>query len=167
MVGAILWLPRQGDIPLEMVLQLGVASRLLGSEIPVVDQSYCCHRKKTAIGWIFKQLLGRTILGPTESKMWILPPGSGIQVHSQDVSPQYPRISQADLGSLDLPYRENVMEEMFGCWFAFPCEIGGLPCSHTVRWNCYWKTTSEQAFSSSVWLSAHRMLGKLGSFKEA
>ena len=31
---AILWLPRRGDIHLEMRQQLAVASRLLASEIP-------------------------------------------------------------------------------------------------------------------------------------
>ena len=28
---------------------------------------------------------------------------------------------QTDLGSLDLSYRENVMEQMFGCCFEFAC----------------------------------------------
>ena len=35
-------------------------------------------RKKTAIGWIFKQLLGCTALGAPEKKMQILPPTPGI-----------------------------------------------------------------------------------------
>ena len=38
--------------------------------------------------------------------------------YTQGVSSQDPRIFQMDLGSLDLSYRKNVMEQMFGCWFA-------------------------------------------------
>ena len=56
-----------------------------------------------------------------------------MQIQTHSVYLQDPRIFQTDLGSLDLSYRENVMEETFGCWFAFPCEIGGLPYGHTVR----------------------------------
>ena len=59
-----------------------------------------------------------------------------------------------------------MMEQMFGCWFAFPCECEALPYGNNVRGNCYWKTTSKKAFSSSVWLSSHRMLTKLCSFEE-
>lgn len=77
----------------------------------------------------------------------ILPLSSSAQLHTQDVSPQYPRIFPKDLGSLDFFYRDNVMGPTFGCWFHFLCAFGGLPCGHTFRGNCYWKTTSKQAFS--------------------
>ena len=50
---------------------------------------------------------------------------------------------------------------MFGYWFAFPCECAGPPYVNIVRGNCFWKMTTKQAFSNSVWLSAQRMLGKL------
>ena len=40
------------------------------------------------------------------------------------------------------------------------------PYDHTLRGHCDWKMNSKQAFSSSVWLSAHRMLGTLRSFKD-
>ena len=79
--------------------------------------------KKTTIGWTFKQLLSHIILGPAERKMRILPTNSSIQFHTQDVSPQYPRIFQTDLGSLDLSCRENMMEQTLGC---FPWECGGV-----------------------------------------
>ena len=39
--------------------------------------------KKTAIGWIFKQLQGRAVLRHPDRKMRILPPWSGIQVHTK------------------------------------------------------------------------------------
>ena len=91
-----------------------------------VEQSSSFRSKKTAIGWFFKQLLGHAALGPTKRKVGILPPRPSIQVHTQGVSPQNPRIFQTDLGSRDLSYRENMMELMFGYWFAFPCECGFL-----------------------------------------
>ena len=72
---------------------------------------------------------------PSREENANLPTKSSIQFHTQDVSPQYPRISQTDLGSLDLSYRENTMEQMFGCWFAFPCEYGALPYSRILRGN--------------------------------
>ena len=48
--------------------------------------------------------------------MLILPRRSSIQVHTQYVSLQYPRIFQTDLGSLDPSYRENLMEQTFWCF---------------------------------------------------
>ena len=91
-------------------------------------------------------------------KMLSLPRRSSIQVHTQYVSLEYPRISQTDLGSLDPSYRENSMEQTFWCLFAYPCECGGFPYCNTVRGNFYLKITSKQEFLSSVLLSAHRML---------
>ena len=55
--------------------------------------------------------------------MRILPTNSSIQFHTQDVSPQYPRIFQTDLGSLDLSCKENMMEQTLGC---FLWECGGV-----------------------------------------
>ena len=43
-------------------------------------------------------------------KIPILPTRFNNQVHIQYVSLKYPRIFQADLGSLDLSYRDNLME---------------------------------------------------------
>lgn len=54
----------------------------------------------------------------------------------------------------------------FECWFASPWECGGLPYGHTVRVSWYQKMTSKEAFLSSVWLSAHRMLVKVCSFEK-
>ena len=70
-------------------------------------------------------------------KILILPTQFNNQVHTQYVSLKYPRIFQTDLGSLDLSYRENLMEQTFGCLFAFPSECGCLPYGDTVRGNCY------------------------------
>ena len=63
-------------------------------------------------------------------------------------------------------YGENVMEQMFGSWIALLCEYGGHPYCHSIMGNCYWKITCKQAFPSSVWLSAHRLLGKYCSFEK-
>ena len=94
------------------------------------------RNEKTAIGWIIKQVLGCTTLGPTEKKMGILPPRSGIQVHTLGVYLQDPSIIQSNLGPLDPSYRKNGLEETFGCWFAFPYECGDLPYSLSLRGNC-------------------------------
>ena len=66
-------------------------------------------------------------------KMLILSTRSSIQVHTQYVSLQYPRIFQTNLGSLDLSYSENLMEQTSGCLFAFLCECGGLPYGNTGK----------------------------------
>ena len=60
--------------------------------------------------------------------MWILPSRSGIQVRTQDVSPQYPRIFQTDLGSLDLSYRENMVGGTdWNVCLLFPESVGAFP----------------------------------------
>ena len=123
-------------------------------------------RSKITIVWIFKQLLGSTLLWPSERKLQILPTRSRIQVHTQDVAPPYPWIFQTDLGLLYCSYMENVMELMSGCWFAFVCDFWWLPCRHIIKGNCYWKMSFKQAFSSCLWLSVCRRLGKLCSFEE-
>ena len=123
--------------------------------------------EKTAIGWIFKQLLGHPALGPTESKMQILhlPSKPNIQVNAHGVSAHFPNF-QKDLGSLDRSSRENVMEQMFGCRFALPCECGDPPYALRLRGNCKWKMTSKQVLSSSMCYSAQSILGMLSSFEE-
>ena len=45
-------------------------------------------------------------------------------------------------------YRENVMEQMFGCWIAFSCECGGHPYCHNIMGSCCWKMTWKQAFQA-------------------
>lgn len=130
------------------------------------NKALAVRTKKGGTGWVLKELLGCTILWATERKMQILPARSSAQLHTQDVSPQCPRIFQKDLGSLDFFYRDNVMGPTFGCWFHFPCAFGGLPCGHTFRGNCYWKMTSKQAFSICMLPLAHRMVGKLWFFEE-
>ena len=47
-----------------------------------------------------------------------------------------------------------MMDQMLRRWFCFPCDCVALPYTHPVRGNWYWKMTSKQAFSSSMWLSA-------------
>ena len=56
------------------------------------------RRKKTAIAWIFKQLLGCTSLGAPERKMPILPLRPSIQVDTQAGSknvPDRPRLPRS------------------------------------------------------------------------
>ena len=54
--------------------------------------------------------LGHLTLRPIRRKVGILQRSSGIQVHTQGVSPQDTTIFQTDLGSLGLSYWENVMD---------------------------------------------------------
>ena len=62
-------LPRLADIPLQMGQRLGVGSRLLASQISKgLTKDIAVTSKKTATGWIFRQLQGGTFLGPTERK---------------------------------------------------------------------------------------------------
>ena len=68
--------------------------------------------------------------------MGILPQSSSIQVHTQGVSSQDTTIFQTDLGSLDLSYREIVMEQTFGCWFVSFFESGELPYGVSLRGIC-------------------------------
>ena len=66
---AVLLLPRLADIPLQMGQRLGVGSRLLASQISKgLTKDIAVTSKKTATGWIFRQLQGGTFLGPTERK---------------------------------------------------------------------------------------------------
>ena len=165
-LSAILLLPRFVDIPVERTLTQEVISCLLASEIPMfLTKAIAVKVQKQH--WIDFQAVAKPQLSRVNQEtMLILSSRCNIQVHTQYVSLQYPRIFKTDLGSLDPSYRENLMEQTFGCLFAFPSECGCLPYGDIVRGNCYWKMTYEQAFSSSVLLSAHRMLGKLCSFDE-
>ena len=70
---------------------------------------------------------------PAERKMQILPLRPSIQVDTQGVSPQDPRMFQTDLGSLDLSCRGNKMEQTFGCCFDVPCECGAPPYEQGLR----------------------------------
>ena len=102
MLSAMLWLPRRGDFTLDMAQQLGIVSQLLVSEITMGETNLLLSevRKQQLEG--LSRRLGCPTLGPTKRKMGILPPRSGIQVHTQGVSLQDPTVFQADLGSLDL-----------------------------------------------------------------
>ena len=121
--------------------------------------------EKTAIGWIFVQLLGHTALGSTKRNMGFLPQRSSINVNTQFVYPQNPGIFHIDLGSVDHSYRENMMKQTFGFWFPFP--MSGRPSLWSQsQGKLRLKITSRKTLSSSVRLSAHRTLGKLSSFVE-
>ena len=98
--------------------------------------------------------------------MQILPSRSYIQVDTHGVSPQFPRCFGTGLHSLNHSYRENLMEKMFGCWFAIPCDCGDLCCGLRLRGNSECKKTCKQVLSSSECHSAHSMMGKQSSFQE-
>ena len=69
-------------------------------------------------------------------KMLILLTTSSIQVQTQYVSLQNPRIFQTDLGSLDLFYKENVRNlSVFACLF-FSVSRQSFPTVTHVRGNC-------------------------------
>ena len=114
--------------------------------------------KKTAIGWIFRQLLFCTILGPTERKCWFLankvqdPASHSVCVRAVSKHfPDRPRITGSFL-QRKLDGTDILM--LFAC----PCECGGFPYCNIVRGNFYLKMTSKQGFTSSLLLSAYRML---------
>ena len=54
-------------------------------------------------------------------------PRPGIQIDTQGVSPQDPRMFQTDRGSLDLSYRDNVMDRLLHVALTFPGGVGALP----------------------------------------
>ena len=57
--------------------------------------------------------------------MLILSSSSDIQVDTHDVSGQFPRNFQTDLGSLCCS--ENLMEQTFGFVLPFPVNVGTFP----------------------------------------
>ena len=59
--------------------------------------------------------------------MGILPPRSGIQVHTLGVYLQDPSIIQSYLGPLDPSYRKNVLEETIDVGLPFPVGVGTFP----------------------------------------
>lgn len=54
-------------------------------------------------------------------------PRSGMQIHTQDVSPQEPRVFLPGLGLLELYYRAKGMEQKCGCDFAFTFDCEAPP----------------------------------------
>ena len=104
----------------------GVVICLLASELTKGWRKDSSVRsKKSATGCIFKQLLGHTVLGPPETKMQILPLRYSIQIDTQFVSLQDPRMFQTDL--IRSLLQRKVMEQTFGCCFDYPSECGTLP----------------------------------------
>ena len=125
------------------------------------------RRKKTAIGWISKQLQGLRIL-PNQEKNVIFAPK--IQYPCSDsgclraVSTKFPDGTSLS-GLLLLRKCDGTDVWMLIC-LSLWVGGGGHPHGHTMRGKCYWKMTSVQAYSSRVCLSAHKMLGKLCSFEK-
>ena len=52
---------------------------------------------------------------------------TGIQVDTHGVSAQDPRIFRTDLGSLNLSYRETVMDRHLDDGLPFPVSVGSFP----------------------------------------
>ena len=122
--------------------------------------------KKRAIGWIFRQLLRLHSFRFNQQKMLILPTNSRMQIHSQYVSWQYPRIFQTDRIAGSLLQRKLYRTDIWLFVFFFLCVWGpSLQQQFSiVTENCYWKITFKQGFSASVSLSSHRNLEKLCYF---
>ena len=123
----------------------------------MVEHTWCCQKWENSNWMDFQAVAWHPALGPTESKMQILhlPSKPNIQVNAHGVSAHFPNF-QKDLGSLDRSSRENVMEQMFGCRFALPCECGDPPYALRLRGNCKWKMTSKQVLSA-VCVTQHRV----------
>ena len=121
--------------------------------------------KKTAIGWIFKQVLGRTVLGPTGRKMWIVPPvpvsGFTFRMWSHSVHdfPDRPMFS----GSLLETKCDATEVWMLVCLSQW---VWGPSLRLHCQGKLLLKNDLQRVFSSSVWLSAQRMQGKVCFFKK-
>lgn len=138
---------------------LGAVQLSPASEIPKCGVN-TVRSNNTAIGWIFNQLLSCTFQGQLREIFEFCPPRSGIRF------------------TLHGPSRiQEFYTQIWASWFLQQrkcdgtdrCMVVGLPFSVNVRsslkahscgQNSYWKMTFKQMFSRSVWLSAHRMLGK-------
>ena len=125
-LSAILLLPRFVDIPVERTLTQEVISCLLASEIPMfLTKAIAVKVQKQH--WIDFQAVAKPQLSRVNQEtMLILSSRCNIQVHTQYVSLQYPRIFKTDLGSLDPSYRENLLElGVFGfsLWLCFGEEV--------------------------------------------
>ena len=89
---------------------IAVVICLLASENPKGGPKLSMSEVKiTAIGWIFMQLKGRTILGSPKTKLQSLTKVRYPTSHSR-CSSHYPIILQIYLGTQDLSYRENLIE---------------------------------------------------------
>ena len=133
LLGPLLWLPRRGDIPLELGQWLGVARRLLASEIqkggPKLSLSegrkqQCMDFQADAMAQSFRANLDKKVNFATK----VLNPGSntGCVPSIPKKWTERPRFS----GSLVERKRDG---RRFGCWFAFPCECAGPPYINIVR----------------------------------
>ena len=80
--------------------------------------------KKRAIGWIFRQLLRLHSFRFNQQKMLILPTNSRMQIHSQYVSWQYPRIFQTDRIAGSLLQRKLYRTDIWLFVFFFLCVWG-------------------------------------------
>lgn len=156
LLGAILLLPRWGDILLQIGHQqhLRAAFLLLKSQRWVKSghcQKWKKKKKSNCMDFLAVANLAIKVQYP-------LSDSGGVSAVSTHIS-QRPRLTGCS-------YRENVMEQMFGSWIALPCECGGHPYCHNITRNCYWKMTCKQTVSSNVWLSVLRILGKYCFFEE-
>ena len=121
--------------------------------------------KKTAIRWIFKQVPGHTVLGQTERKMWIVPPVPvsrfTLRMWSCSIHdfPDRPRF----YGSLLETKCDATEVWMLVCFFQW---VWGSSLRLHCQRKFLLKNDLQRAFSSSVWLSAQRMQGKVCFFKE-
>ena len=91
------------------------------------NKASAVRSEKTAIGRIFKQLLGRTTFRRAERKMGYLPSRSNIQVNTHGVSLQFPRNFHTDLGSLGFSYREMWWNRSLDFVLPFPVSMGIFP----------------------------------------
>ena len=124
------------------------------------------RRKKTAIGWIFKQLLGHTTLGLPERKIWILPPRTRIQLDTRGCVP---------VGSKNAPDNPRLIKSLLQgkhdgtdlwmlLWLSLWLWVSSLGVGSQGPLSL--RNDLQAMLTSSVWLSARRRLGKLPSFEE-
>ena len=122
--------------------------------------------KKTALKWIFNQLLGHALFRPIEIKFQIVPPRSSVQVHIQFVSPpvckNFTKTCRLP-GSFQQRRPDGTDAWMLACFSRWVC---GLTLKSQPQGKLGLKNDLKARLSSSVWISAHKILEKHSSFEE-
>ena len=134
---AILWVPRPSDFPFKIGQWLRGASHLLASEIPKGEQSYCLKKNENSKGMDFQDVFLAIPFWGQRRKKCEFCLEVPVSRFTHKMSPSSIQEFSRQTGSLDLSYRENMMEQMFGCCFEFACECGNPLDGHGLKGTCH------------------------------